>query len=102
MARCGGPQHRREPGMTDDLVVLVERYLAERQRLGFELRHSGYCLRSLARHVRRSNHLGPLTLEVMAQWAAQGRSSMPATVHMAQRMRHLRVPAGRTLTTRAG
>ena len=72
------------------MIILVERYLAERQRLGFELRHSGYCLRSLARHVQRSNHLGPLTLEVMTQWAAQGRSSMPASLHTARRMRHLR------------
>ena len=76
--------------MTDDVIILVERYLAERQRLGFELRHSGYCLRSLARHVQLSNHRGPLTLEVMTQWAAQGRSSMPASLHMARRMRHLR------------
>jgi integrase len=76
--------------MTEDVIILVDRYLAERQRLGFELRHSSYCLRSLARHVQRSNHLGPLTLEVMTQWAAQGRSSMPASLHMARRMRHLR------------
>ncbi|MFG6429796.1 tyrosine-type recombinase/integrase [Roseateles sp. LYH14W] len=76
--------------MTNDVITLVERYLAERQRLGFDLRHSGYCLRSLARHVQRSNHLGPLTLEVMTQWAAQGRSSMPGSLHMARRMRRLR------------
>ena len=76
--------------MTDDVVVLVERYLAERRRLGFELRHCGYSLRSFARHVQRSSHRGPLTLEVMTQWAAQGRSSMPATLHLPQRMRHLR------------
>lgn len=76
--------------MKDDVVAFVERYLAERQRLGFELRHTGYCLRSLARHIQSSNHLGPLTLEAMTQWAAQGRSSMPIALHMALRMRHLR------------
>lgn len=76
--------------MTDDVSTLVERYLAERQRLGFELRHTGYCLRSLARYVQCVNHLGPLTLDVLAHWAAQGRSSMPASSHMARRMRHLR------------
>ena len=76
--------------MTGDVAVLVERYLAERQRLGFELRSSGYCLRSLAQHVQRSRHLGPLTLEVMSQWAAQGRSSLPASLHVARRMRQLR------------
>jgi integrase len=76
--------------MTHDLVAFVERYLAERQRLGFELRNSGYYLRSLALHAQRSNHVGPLTLEIMTQWARQGLTSMPAALHMSRRMGHLR------------
>ena len=35
------------------LQALVERYLVERRRLGFDLRKSAYALRSFARYVRR-------------------------------------------------
>lgn len=48
--------------MTTGLSALVERYLAERRTLGFQLR-------SLAEYVRRTRHRGPLTLEIMAEWA---------------------------------
>lgn len=66
----------REPGMTAALATLVERYLEERHRLGFEPNSSAYALRSLVEHVRRVGRRGPLTVEVMAQWAQQdGRGS---------------------------
>jgi integrase len=51
------------------LQVLVERYLVERRRLGFSLRGPAYALRSFARHVSAVRHRGPLTAEVMADWA---------------------------------
>ena len=51
------------------LQVLVERYLVERRRLGFSLRGPAYALRSFARHVGAVRHRGPLTAEVMADWA---------------------------------
>lgn len=76
--------------MTNEIVEFAERYLADRQRLGFELRNSVYYVRSLAKYVQSSNHPGPLTLEVMAEWAAQGKSSMPAALHMARRLRRVR------------
>ena len=55
--------------MTIGLTALVERYLTERRTLGFQLRSPAYSLRSLAEYVRRTRHRGPLTLELMAEWA---------------------------------
>ena len=76
--------------MTIGLSALVERYLIERRRLGFQLTSSAYSLRSLAEHVRRTRHRGPLTLEVMAEWARHDshRSIDPRT--WARRLKHLR------------
>lgn len=76
--------------MTIGLTALVERYLTQRRRLGFQLTSPAYSLRSLAEHVRRTRHRGPLTLEVMAQWARQDRhrSSDPRT--WARRLKRLR------------
>lgn len=76
--------------MTIGLAALVERYLTQRRQLGFQLRSPTYSLRSLAEHVRRTRHRGPLTLEVMAEWARQDshRSIDPRT--WARRLKHLR------------
>lgn len=76
--------------MTIGLTALVDRYLTERRCLGFQLSSSAYSLRSLAEHVRRTRHRGPLTLEVMAQWARQDshRSTDPRT--WARRLKQLR------------
>lgn len=51
------------------LQALVERYLDERHRLGFSARTQAYALRSFASHVRAVGHVGPITVEVMADWA---------------------------------
>lgn len=51
------------------LQALVERYLDERHRLGFSARTQAYALRSFARHLQAVGHLGPITVEVMADWA---------------------------------
>ena len=51
------------------LQALVERYLDERHRLGFSARTQAYALRSFARHVHAVGHVGPITIEVMADWA---------------------------------
>ena len=51
------------------LTTLVERYLVERRRLGFELNSPAYSLRSFARHVQAAGHRGPLTVEIMSEWA---------------------------------
>lgn len=72
------------------LQARVERYLAERRSLGFSVRTPAYVLRSFARHVQAAGHLGPLTVEVMADWArcdSHG-SSDPRT--WAHRLKNLR------------
>lgn len=51
------------------LQARVESYLAERRRLGFSLRTSEYALRNFARHIKAIGHCGPLTVEIMADWA---------------------------------
>jgi integrase len=68
----------------------VGRYLVERRRLGFGLRSPAYALRSFARHVRAIGHCGPLTVEVMADWARRDShgSSDPHT--WARRLKQLR------------
>lgn len=72
------------------LAARVEQYLAERRRLGFDLRTMSYSLRSLAEHVRKTRHRGALTIEVMATWArrAQQGAGTPAT--WARRLYRLR------------
>ena len=72
------------------LASRVEQYLVERHRLGFKLRSINNSLRSFARHVESVHHRGPLTMEVMAQWARQDShgSSDPHT--WARRLKHLR------------
>jgi integrase/recombinase XerC len=55
------------------LQARVEQYLAERRRLGFELRRMGYGLARFARYVAEVGHQGPLTVDVMAAWARQAK-----------------------------
>ena len=72
------------------LQALVERYLDERHRLGFSARTQAYALRSFARHVHAVGHVGPITVEVMADWARSDShaSSDPRT--WARRLKSLR------------
>ena len=72
------------------LQALVERYLDERHRLGFSARTQAYALRSFARHVHAVGHVGPITIEVMADWARSDSraSSDPRT--WARRLKLLR------------
>jgi integrase len=51
------------------LPARVELYLTERTRLGYCARDDACALRSFARHVQSTGHDGPLTVEVMAEWA---------------------------------
>lgn len=72
------------------LTALVERYLTERRTLGFQLRSTAYSLRSLAEYVRRTRHRGPLTLEVMAEWARLDSHDSVDPRTWARRLKHLR------------
>lgn len=72
------------------LAARVDQYLAERRRLGFELWTMGYALHSLVEHVRRCGHSGPLTLELMAQWAPQAKQGPGDRTTWARRLELLR------------
>ena len=52
-----------------NLRARVRQYLRERRRLGFQLRSMGHALRSFALHVDKLENPGPLTVEMMAEWA---------------------------------
>lgn len=54
---------------TVSLQTRIAHYSAERRSLGFSGRTEMYALRNFAKHVRSVGHRGPLTVEVMAQWA---------------------------------
>lgn len=71
-----------------NLQARVQRYLAERRKLGFELESQGLALASFARYVAQVRHRGPLTVEVMAGWAQQTRTS--SRVAAARRLMPLR------------
>jgi integrase len=68
----------------------VERYLAQRRLLGFSLRSPAYALRSFARHVQSIGHCGPLTVEVMADWARRDSHGSTDPHTWARRLKHLR------------
>jgi integrase len=68
----------------------VERYLVERRRLGFGLHSPAYALRSFARHVQAVSHRGPLTVEVMADWARRDSHSSSDPLTWARRLKLLR------------
>lgn len=72
------------------LRARVGQFLRERRRLGFQLRSMGYALRSFAHHVDKPEKPGPLTVEMMAEWARcdQAGGSDPRT--WARRLKLLR------------
>jgi integrase len=55
--------------MTVSMQRLVQKYLDERRNLGFALRISGRQLMSFARFADASGHRGPLTLDLITNWA---------------------------------
>ena len=72
------------------LHARVERYLVERHRLGFSDRSQAYALRSFARHVQAVSHRGPLTVEVMADWARHDSHGSSDPLTWARRLKLLR------------
>jgi len=51
------------------MQILATNYLGERRRLGFDMCAIGYSVNSFARYVDTLDLQGPLTIEVMADWA---------------------------------
>lgn len=72
------------------LQALVERYLDERHRLGFSAQTQAYALRSFARHIQTVGHLGPITVEVMADWARHDSHASSDPHTWARRLKVLR------------
>lgn len=72
------------------LQARVEQYLAERRRLGFELRSMGHALARFARYVAKVGHQGPLTVDLMAAWARQAESGHGDRATCARRLQMLR------------
>lgn len=68
----------------------AEQYLAERRRLGFVLRTPACSLRSFVRHIEVVGHHGPLTIEVMTNWARRDSHGSDDPHTWARRLKHLR------------
>ena len=68
----------------------AENYLSERRNLGFALRSTGYSINSFAHYVDELNHQGPLTIEIMADWAQQDKSNSNKPETWARRLKNLR------------
>ncbi len=73
-----------------NLRARVRQYLLERRRLGFELRSMGYALRSFACYVDKLERRGPLTVELMAEWARRDRAHSDDPRTWARRLKILR------------
>lgn len=53
------------------LQTRIDDYIAERRHLGFKLHSRDTLLAGFARYVASRHHRGPLTIELMADWARQ-------------------------------
>ena len=65
-------------------------YLSERRRLGFQLHSTGLAISSFARYVDGLGHRGPLTVEVMADWARRDKWHSDDPLTWARRLKKLR------------
>jgi integrase len=65
-------------------------YLRERRRLGFQLRSMGHALRSFTGYADRLKQRGPVTLELMAEWARRDRGHSTDPHTWARRLKILR------------
>jgi len=72
------------------LQARAEQYLAERRRLGFNVRTVAYSLRGFVRHIEVISHRGLLTIEVMADWARRDSHGSNDPHTWARRLKHLR------------
>ncbi|MEO8411309.1 MAG: integrase, partial [Propionivibrio sp.] len=72
------------------LQTRVDGYLAERHRLGFELRSQDTLLADFAKFVADRHHHGPLTVELMADWVRKGKGGLGTPETWYRRMAILR------------
>jgi integrase len=72
------------------LQARVDDYLAERRRLGFQLRSLDTLLADFAKFVADRHHHGPLTVELMADWVRKGKEGLGTPETWFRRMAVLR------------
>ena len=72
------------------LQARVDDYLAGRRRLGFQLRSLDTLLTDFAKFVADRHHYGPLTVELMADWARRGKGGLGTPETWYHRMAKLR------------
>lgn len=72
------------------LQARVDDYLAERRRLGFELGSMGLALASFTRYVTSVRNRGPLTVDLMAEWARHDKWNRGTPQTWARRLKLLR------------
>ena len=71
------------------MLSLAQAYLDERRRLGFALTTPGTQLLNFARFADRIGHRGPLTVQLMMDWA-QGEAKRASPATWARRLEILR------------
>lgn len=72
------------------IEAMVGNYLAERRRLGFGLTSKGRTLMSFARYVDGLDRQGPLTVDVMGDWARRDKWNKGDPQTWARRLKQLR------------
>jgi integrase len=72
------------------LTQRAQAFLAERHRLGFQARTTGYALLSFARFVDRRSPKGQLTIECMTDWARRDKWQRRTPETWARRLKLLR------------
>lgn len=72
------------------LQARIDDYLAERRQLGFELRSWDTFLAGFARFVADRHHHGPLTTDLMADWARHDKANRGTPGTWARRLAKLR------------
>jgi len=72
------------------LQASVDDYLAERRRLGFELRSQDTLLADFAKFVAERHHDGPLTVALMVDWVQRAQAGLGTRETWYRRMAKLR------------
>jgi integrase len=73
------------------LQTRIDDFLAERRRLGFELRSRDTLLSGFARYVASRHHRGALTVELMADWARHDKRNRETPGTWARRLERVRL-----------
>lgn len=73
------------------LQARIDDFLAERRRLGFELRSWDTLLSGFARYVASRHHRGALTVELMADWARHDKGNRETPGTWARRLERVRL-----------